>query len=69
MPISLVILVIGIQDLYTSKYKYTISEVIYEIITRKFRVMVEPFWDLKISEYVEYLYLTPVSIECPTSCE
>ena len=25
MPISLVILVIGIQDLYTSKYKYTIS--------------------------------------------
>ena len=25
VPISLVILVIGIQDLYTSKYKYTIS--------------------------------------------
>ena len=24
VPISLVILVIGIQDLYTSKYKYTI---------------------------------------------
>ena len=27
MPISLVILVIGIQDLYTSKYKYTINMV------------------------------------------
>ena len=25
VPISLVILVIGIQDLYTSKYKYTIN--------------------------------------------
>ena len=25
MPISLVILIIGIQDLYTSKYKYTIT--------------------------------------------
>ena len=29
VPISLVILVIGIQDLYTSKYKYTISRLIY----------------------------------------
>ena len=28
VPISLVILVIGIQDLYTSKYKYTIMIII-----------------------------------------
>ena len=28
VPISLVILVIGIQDLYTSKYKYTIIIII-----------------------------------------
>ena len=31
VPISLVILVIGIQDLYTSKYKYTITLVILVI--------------------------------------
>ena len=27
--------------------------VIYEVIVGKFRASVEPFWDLKISEYVE----------------
>ena len=32
VPISLVILVIGIQDLYTSKYKYTIIIIIIIII-------------------------------------
>ena len=32
VPISLVILVIGIQDLYMSKYKYTINGVIHVII-------------------------------------
>ena len=29
--------------------------VIYEVIARKFRASLEPFWDLKISKYVEYL--------------
>ena len=42
MPISLIILVIGIQDLYMSKYKYTI---IYEI-----------FIELTISENVKSSY-------------
>ena len=35
--------------------------VIYEVIMRKFRASMEPFWDLKIGKYVEYL--TPVSSE------
>ena len=35
--------------------------VIYEIIARKFRAFMEPFWDLKIGIYVEYL--THVSSE------
>ncbi len=34
---------------------------------RKFRASVEPFWDLKIDKYVEYL--TPVSSEYLISCE
>ena len=30
--------------------------IIYEVIMRKFRASMEPlFWDLKFSEYVEYL--------------
>ena len=29
--------------------------VIYEVIARKLRASLEPFWDLKISKYVEYL--------------
>ena len=32
---------------------------------RKFRALLEPFWDLKISKYVEYL--TRVSSEYITS--
>ena len=28
---------------------------IYEVIMRKSRALLEPFWDLKISKYVEYL--------------
>ena len=32
VPISLVILVIGIQDLYTSKYKYTIIIIIVHVL-------------------------------------
>ena len=32
---------------------------IYKVIMRKFRASIEPFWDLKIGEYVEYL--VPVS--------
>ena len=34
---------------------------------RKFRASLEPFWDLKIGKYVEYL--TPVSSEYLISCE
>ena len=30
-------------------------EVIYEVIMRRSRASMEPFWDLKFSEYVEYL--------------
>ena len=37
------------------------DDVIYKVITRKFRASVEPFWDLKIGIYVEYL--THVSSE------
>ena len=29
--------------------------VVYEVIMRKFRVSLEPFWDSKINKYVEYL--------------
>ena len=29
--------------------------VIYQVIMSKFRASMEPFWDLKFSEYVEYL--------------
>ena len=36
-----------------------------EVIMRKFRASLEPFWDLKISKYVEYL--TRVSSEYITS--
>ena len=39
--------------------------VIYEVIARKLRASLEPFWDLKISKYVEYL--TRVSSEYITS--
>ena len=39
--------------------------VIYEVIARKFRAFMEPFWDLKIGIYVEYL--THVSSEYITS--
>ena len=39
--------------------------VIYEVIARKLRASLEPFWDLKISKYVEYL--TRVSSEYTTS--
>ena len=39
--------------------------VIYEVIMRKFRASMEPFRDLKFSEYVEYL--TRVSSEYLTS--
>ena len=39
--------------------------VIYEVITRKLRASLEPFWGLKISKYVEYL--TRVSSEYITS--
>ena len=31
------------------------DDVIYEVITRKFRASVEPFWDLKISIYDAYI--------------
>ena len=34
--------------------------VIYEVIMRKFRASMEPFWDLKIGKYVEYL----MSVSC-----
>ena len=34
--------------------------VIYEVIARKFRAFMEPFWDLKIGMYE---YLTNVSSE------
>ena len=36
------------------------------VIMRKFRALMEPFQDLKISEYVEYL--TRISSEYFTSC-
>ena len=32
--------------------------VIYEVIARKLGASLEPFWDLKISKYVEYLTRT-----------
>ena len=34
-------------------------EVIYEVIMRKFRDLMEPFWDLKNSEYEENLMCVP----------
>ena len=41
-------------------------DVTYGVIMRKFRASMEPFRDLKISEYVEYL--TCISSEYFTSC-
>ena len=49
---------------YSVMYDETYA-VIYEVIARKFRVFMEPFWDLKIGIYVEYL--THVSSEYITS--
>ena len=31
------------------------DDVIYEVIMQKFRASMEPFWDLKFGEYVEYI--------------
>ena len=31
-----------------------ISQIIYEVIMRKFRASMEPFWDLKFSEIILY---------------
>ena len=45
---------------YSVMYDETYG-VIYAIIARKLRASLEPFWDLKISKYVEYL--TRVSSE------
>ena len=39
--------------------------IIYKVIMRKFRASLEPFWDSKFNEYVEYL--ARVSSECLTS--
>jgi hypothetical protein len=44
-----------------------IYEVIYEVIMRKFRASMEPFGDLKIRKYVEYL--KTVSSEYLIICE
>jgi hypothetical protein len=40
-------------------YRALVYEIIYEVIMRKFRASMEPFRDLKIGKYVEYLM--PVS--------
>ena len=36
--------------------------VIYEVIMSKFRVSMEPFWDLKIGKYMHVKYLSDVAI-------